>query len=241
MNYRRKAHITLIIILLLALALLNTSNSAANVNITPGDWLSYEVYTSSNTVNDFYGASFAYYGNWSVIVGDEINFNITSVQESVINGTLFLGNELQNTTFTDVRVIDTAFGLSIGIYPWNGGLIANSSDWDNIISSIQGTNTTFEEINQYIYSISGVRETYTVMHFNTVNYFEQNSSLYYHKESGVLLKGYTAFGLYELEILLGNTSLTISPYTEPESTNIYLFLSSLGLLSTALIIKKKRK
>ena len=159
--------------------------------------------------------------------------------ESEINGTLFFGNDLKNTTFVDVRNIDTAFGLGIGIYPWNGGLIANSSDWDNIISSIQGTNTTSEQIDKYIYSIAGVRQT--VMHFHTENYFGQNSSFYYHKESGALLKAYTAFGLYELEIFLGNTSLVVNPFVEPEPTSTYLFLSSFCLLSIAYMFRKKRK
>ena len=108
------------------------------------DWLKYQVLASSDTENMFFGnwPPGYYYGNWSVMLDDLIMFNVTSVISSEINGTLYLGNTVNHTIFYDVRNVDVAFGLGLSIYPWNGGFIANESDWDNIELQVQGTNTT---------------------------------------------------------------------------------------------------
>ena len=61
------------------------------VELEVGDWLIYEVLESNETENVFYGAfpPLTYFGNWSVVVGDKIVFNLTSITEESINGTLF--------------------------------------------------------------------------------------------------------------------------------------------------------
>ncbi len=214
---------------------------SACTNIDAGDWLSYNVVSASDTINDFYGTfpPGTYYGNWSVVIDDIISFNITSVQDGVVNGTLFFGNALENETFYNVRNMDTAFGLGLGIYPWNGGFLANSSDWDNIMSSIQATNTTVTIVDNYNHPIEGDLNTYSVIHFNTSDYYGQFSNFYYHKESGVLLKALTSFGLYELEISLNATNLELDPYIETVKTNIPLIIYSIFLLPALSMIKKK--
>lgn len=236
----------MILTLVFLFNLADTGFISATTGINSGDWLSYDVINASDTINDFYG-SFppgTYFGNWSVISGDFINYNLTSVLDGVLNGTLFFGNEINNVSFFDVRNTDTAFGLGLGIYPWNGGFFANSSNWGNILSSIDGTNTTVNHMGGLNFTINEIQNTYSVIHFNTSNFYGQYSSFYYHKDSGVLLKAFVSFGLYELDISLCATSLFLEPYSEPpntETTNMSLivFLSSIFLLSAVVGLKKK--
>lgn len=223
--------------------LLNGNAISAEIELGPNDWLSYTVVNASDTVNDFFG-SFppgTYFGNWSVLSGDEMNFNVTSVTEDTINGTLFIGNELDNVTFTDVRNIDTSFGLGLGIYPWSGGFFADSSDWDGISTLIQGTNTTVTSIGCYEYTFEKEQTTISVIHFNTTNYYGQFSSFYYHKATGILLKAYTSFGLYELEITLNVTNLNLETQNCAETSTTNTFLISFILFSVIYLIKKKTK
>jgi len=216
---------------------------SANIEVSSGDWLSYDVVTASDTINDFYGTfpPGTYYGAWSVAEEDRINFNVTSVHDGVINGTLFFGNELDNVTFFDVRNMDTAFGLGLGIYPWSGGFLANSTGWDNIISSVVGTNTTVTQIESYDHTIARKQNAYSVIHFNTSNYYGQYSSFYYHKSSGVLLKALTSFGLYELGISLNATNLELEHYAETVTTISPVVLFSIILLPALSLLKRKRK
>lgn len=227
------------------LALSQSSNlPSAAVEVIPGDWVSYQVVNASDTVNDFFGTfpPGTYYGNWSVIPGDKIDFNVTSVQEGTINGTIFFGNEMDNETFTNVRNIDTSFGLGLGIYPWNGGFFADPADWDNVISSIEGTNTTVTYVDCYNLTIGAEQKTYSILHFNTTNYYGQFSNFYYHKTSGVLLGAFTSFGFYELEIILDDTSLYLETSSCSETSTTNLVIVSLALLILPVIyITKKRK
>ena len=221
---------------------LNANNTLAYFKVSTGDWLSYNVVSASDTINDFYGVfpPGTYYGAWSVIVEDNVIFNITSVEDGVINGTLFLGNEIENITFYDVRNIDTAFGFGLGINPWNGGFLANSTDWNNIIESIEGTNTTVTYIDDYNHTYKGEQEVYSVVHFNTTNYYGQYSSLIYHRSSGVLLKAFSSFGLYELEISLNTSNLELEVYTETVTTDLLVVLVPfLAIAVTYNLMKKK--
>ncbi len=222
--------------------ILSNNNTSANLEVNAGDWLSYEVVSASDTVNDFYGVfpPGTYYGAWSVVVDDNVHFNITSVEDGVINGTLFFGNELENVTFSNVRNIDTSFGLGLGIYPWNGGFLANSTDWDNIIQSIEGTNTTVTHIDNYTCTYEGEQEAYSVVHFNTTNYYGQYSSLFYHKSSGILLKAFSSFGLYELEISLSTSNLVLEVYSESVTTSLIVTIFPILTITAIYILMKKR-
>ena len=234
--------------LLLLLSVQVTANALPKVLINVDDWLSYDVVSASETINDFYGnfPPGTYFGNWSVISGDKINYNISSVQEAEINGTLFFGNLDVNYTFTDVRNIDVAFGLGLGIYPWSGGFLADASNWDNIISSIDGTNTTVNQILGLNFTINKLQKQYSILHFNTSNFYGQYSSFYYHRDSGVLLNAFVSFGSYELNISLNSTSLELEPYKEPATTDtahmgLVMFISSIFLISTVSIFRRKTR
>lgn len=207
-----------------------------------GDWLSYEVIGASDTINDFYGTfpPGTYYGNWSVEAGDVIDFNITSIQDPSINGTLFFGNENDNITFYDVRNIDTAFGIGLGIYPWNGGFLAESSDWDAIITSVQGTNTTVTHIDYHEHILKGMEVTYSIIKFNTTDYYGQFSNFIYHKESGILLEAYTSFGLYELEISLTATNLSLETNISTETTDLYVILPFIFFVPIFSLVKRRK-
>lgn len=242
----RKLSPLILVITYLFVIFLSNYSVSANVGVSSGDWLSYKVVSASDTVNDFYGTfpPGTYYGAWSVVADDSIIFNITSVHDGVTNGTLFFGNELDNVTFYDVRNVDTAFGLGLGIYPWSGGFLANSTDWDNILSSVVDTNTTVTQIESYNLTIAGMQNSYSVIHFNTSNYYGQYSSFYYHKSSGVLLKAFTSFGLYELEISLDIANLEINPYTETpytETVTVSMFILLLSIISLPALSMLKRK
>jgi len=231
---------SLLVILLYILTFFSLTSIATSTELDIGDLLTYEVLESSGTENVFYGTwpPGTYFGNWSVVPNDQIRYNITSITETDINGTLFLGNTLTNSSFYNVRNIDLAFGLTVGIYPWNGGFLANSSDWENIESQIQQTNTTIDEISNFEQIINGENEFYEVILFQTSDYYGQFSTLYYHGSTGVLLKAHTSYGLYELSIQLISTSLEI----ESQTKTVYIALASVlvifPLISIFKIMKK---
>ena len=227
------------LIVFLFLAPNSISQATATVDLTAGNWLSYEVLESSETENMFFGTSptYTYFGNWSVVTNDTITYTVSSITEVSINGSLFLGNLSTNSTFTNVRNVDTAFGLSIGIKTWNGGFLANASNWSSIQSEIQSTNTTVEELSNFELSINDNILFYDVMKFNTVDYYGQNTTLCYHLASGILLKAITSFGFYELSIRLKTTDLVIEGYTKRVAMDISLVLMALLLIPSLKLIK----
>ncbi len=220
---------------------LNFQSVTASIELELGNLLSYEVLEASDTENVFYGASptFNYFGNWSVTAGDFIQFLIMSVTEANISGYLFLGNSTTNTTFINVRNVDTAFGLTISIGTWNGGFFANASDWQNIQSMVQSTNTTTEEVRNFEHSISDAPKFYDVMKFDTVDYYGQYTTLYYHSTSGVLLKGITSFGFYNLSIELRGTNLEIEGFTKRVSMDFSYLILITAFVPILRLMKKR--
>ncbi len=223
------------------LIIFNSNPILANPNLKTDDWLSYSVLSASETTNAFFGnfPPGTYYGEWSVVDGDNINYNITSVRENEINGTLFLGNVSNNVTFFDVRNIDVAFGLTLGIYPWNGGFLANASNWETIQTLIQGTNTTVTEIDNFNHEIEGEQHFYSVIQFNTSNYYGQFSLLHYHSTSGVLLRASTSYSLYELSISLSSTSLELEVQTQTAGTKLVSLLPIMLLILAFPIFRRR--
>lgn len=220
--------------------LTSISGSTSSIALQPGDWLQYSVFDSSESVNLFYGAwpPGEYYGNWSAKVGDNIFFNISSVTKTSINGTLSIGDYV----FSNVRNIDVASALSLSIYPWLGGFFANASDWDNILSSITGTNTTVTLNSSYVKEINNQLFTFSVKIFNTTNYYGQYSTFYYDELTGVLLEGQTSFGSYHLGLRLVSTSLftqqTSNTSTFPTSFSNILYLIS--ALIPIMVLKRRQ-
>ena len=202
------------------------------------EWVDYTVIDTSNDTNMFFGAwpPGHYLGNWSVAVGENIKYTITSSDNVSINGTLTLGNY----TFTDVRNVDVASALIISIYPWNGGFFANSSDWENIKTQLEDTNTIIEEESNYSHLINTLNRYFQIIKFNTSDYFGQTSLFFYDKESGILLYAKSCFGNYSLHISLSLTSLEIGLPSKTSSLD-YLSVLSISLILFIMVILKKKR
>jgi len=243
MNKMKAVRISItLVFLFFVCSMTNLSNNISSfANLENGDWLKYQVNASSDTINDFYGnwPPGTYYGNWSVVPEDQIMFNITSIQGDEINGTLFIGNKINNSIFYNVRNIDIAFGLGLSIYPWFGGFLAEESNWDDILSDIQNTNTTAEQLSDYEHSVNNITNIYEVRRFDTEDYYGQFSEFYYHISTGILLRAYTSYGAFELNISLVSTSIEIDSYTAKTAKNFTSVLIVIVLISSILLIRKK--
>ena len=238
----RKNFLLIVIFLISFYFILLTSNGfSQKLSVDSNDWLKYKVLASSNTENMFVGnwPPGHYYGNWSVEPEDLIIFNVTSVNPYEINGTLFLGNTINNTEFYNIRNVDVAFGLGLSIYPWNGGFFANESDWNNIELQVQEANTTIDNLPNFEHTLNGILNSYKVKFFNTQNYYGQNSSFHYHSDTGILLKAFTSYGSYELNITLVSTSLEIDPNIQTTGFGFGLTIVFIPLFSVILLLKRK--
>jgi len=237
-NNNKSMLLKLIIFCIVLSCLISIKNVKSSSFLQIGDWLEYEVTGSSNTTNLFYGAwpPGYFFGNWSVSVGEKISYSITSINNISINGTLIIGNY----TFQNVRYIDIASALAISIYPWNGGFIANSSDWDNIEDVIAETNTSMTKFSNYETLINGSSRFFDVELFTTTDYYGQNSLFHYDGVSGILLGATTSFENYSLEISLILTSLDLGSPTKTVTVNL-LTGSTVIFSSLIIVITRRRK
>jgi len=237
-NNNKSMLLKLIIFCIVLSCLISIKNVKSSSFLQIGDWLEYEVTGSSNTTNLFYGAwpPGYFFGNWSVSVGEKISYSITSINNISINGTLIIGNY----TFQNVRNIDIASALAISIYPWNGGFIANSSDWDNIEDVIAETNTSMTKFSNYETLINGSSRFFDVELFTTTDYYGQNSLFHYDGVSGILLGATTSFENYSLEISLILTSLDLGSPTKTVTVNL-LTGSTVIFSSLIIVITRRRK
>ena len=222
---------TNLVLLLFSSVLIHAGSS---YSVVPSDYLLYNVVDSSSTTNYFYGAwpPGHYFGTWSVEAGDKIMFNITSVTDMTINGTLTLGN----VTFTDVRNIDIGSALALSIYPWMGGFIANSSDWTNIEQLVENTNTSIS-VEQITYSVNDNNITLIARIFEVSNYYGQYSKLIYDNNTGILLEGTTSFSNYRLSLSLEFTSVKLTAQTQ-KTLWAPILLSAFSVVIVAIILRK---
>jgi hypothetical protein len=208
--------------------------------IEKDEWVDYTILESSSGTNFFYGAwpPGHYFGNWTISEGENIHYTITSSDTIGINGTLEIGNY----TFYDVRNIDIASALALSIYPWNGGFFANSSDWLAIKTQIEDTNTTIEESSNLEHKINDLYRYFDVIKFKTTDYYGQNSSFFYDKESGILLSAKSYFGNYLLNISLSLSSLELGfPSKTYTLKNTYAFSYVLFFLAIIFLKRKSWK
>lgn len=213
-----------------------SANTESSSLINNGDWFEYVVLEASNTTNAFFGAwpPGINYGNWSVQEGDQIKFQITSIEGERINCSLYLGNY----SFVNIRDIDAAVALTLSIYPWNGGFIANASEWDQIEQQIENTNTTQTILDQYQHTINNTLEQFKARIFNTTDYNGQKSLFHYHDETGVLLEASTSFGNYSLNVSLISTSFELEDKQGTFSLNFPIFLLIVSVIPITLIFKR---
>ena len=230
-NMLKKTIFTNLVLLLFSSFLVCAGSS---YTIIPSDYLIYNVMDASSTINYFYGAwpPGTYFGTWSVKEGDKVMFNITSVTSNSINGTLTLGN----VTFSNVRNNDVGSALALSIYPWMGGLIANSSDWDDITQLVENTNTTIS-VEQITHFVNGDNLTLVARIFEVSNYYGQYSKLIYDNETGILLEGITSFSNYLLSLSLEFTSIELN--IQAQKTMWTPLLVSVFSVVIVVILKKR--
>ncbi|MBA7585274.1 hypothetical protein ES708_27249 [subsurface metagenome] len=204
------------------------------IDIDIGDTVTYNVVTSSETTNAFWGSwpPGTYFGDWSVSASDNVSYTILGDIDTDYVGNIQLGNY----TFENVRDVDLASGLVISIYPWNGGFFANFSDWDSIESSVVSANTTIENKNDYNLVINGEQHTFNAKIFHVQNYYGQYSDLYYDTTTGLFLNGTSSFGNYSLSLVLSKTTFEV----ELISVKAYLDFQLILITLPVLIILKKR-
>ena len=211
--------------------------SGLAISFEINDWVEYTVLEANNGTNFFYGAwpPGKFFGNWSVVEGETIRFDITSSDIYGINGTLVTGNY----TFNDVRNIDVASALTISIYPWNGGFFTNSSDWLSIRTQIENTNTTIEEDSNIRYEINRQVRYLEIIRFNTINYYGQNSTFCYDKHSGVLLKAKTSFNNYLLNVIISKSSLELGLSSKTSNLNFNNLFPYTLIFIAILLLRRK--
>ncbi|MHA1668083.1 MAG: hypothetical protein ACTSUR_05435 [Candidatus Heimdallarchaeaceae archaeon] len=214
-------------------------SSDRNFHPQIGYWMEYSVLNSSRTINAFYGAwpPGNFFGNWSVNVGDYIEFEVEASNEDEINGSITLGS----TTFYHVRNIDVASALALSIYPWNGGFFVNVSTWAEIPLLLEGTNTTIKKVSNYEQIVNETNSFFTIELFETINYYGQNSTFKYDYDTGVLLYAYTSFGNYLLEISLLASNFLLGTSSQTKTIHFPAIFSSLFFPSLFLVYRRCKK
>ncbi|MHA1304039.1 MAG: hypothetical protein ACTSQE_09760 [Candidatus Heimdallarchaeaceae archaeon] len=235
MKTEKKISLILVLLAFFSVISLISQGDYQIANFTVNDYLGYTVISSSNSTNAFFGAwpPGHYFGDWNVTIGDTVWFNITSITNTEINGTLVLGDSI----FSNVRNIDVASALAFSIYPWLGGFIANASDWSTIEQTIEGTNTTVTVEENFEIIINSNHRLTTVRKFVVNNYYGQYSELIYDNNTGVLIKGYSSFGGYSLGVEIDKTSIEIGK----EKTKSLIYTPMVGVLAFLLLIKTRIK
>ena len=239
MNYKKFQQISMFFLFLSIFVVSSLSLSAADETInkiTEGDWFEYLVLDASNTTNDFYGSwpPGMFYGNWSIMEGEKIKFIVLSIEGRIRNCSLILGNY----SFENIRDIDAAVALTFSIYPWNGGFIANASEWDKIEQQIENTNTTQIISKKYEHIINNTSEKYRARIFNTTDYNGQKSLFHYHDETGVLLEASTSFTDYSLHVSLTSTSFKLEDYKGTFSLDFPIYFMIVCVIPIMLIVKR---
>ncbi|MHA1143164.1 MAG: hypothetical protein ACTSRW_00325 [Candidatus Helarchaeota archaeon] len=131
--------------------------------------------------------------NLTGTLNPDVNYTFGQINNGKLIGNLSIGNE----TFHDVGQEEIGSNLMLGYYPTQFGLIA-STDWnsnkDAFINGIESAASYGTEFEYYgIYD----NTTHVVFYvFQNDSYFDtwQNTTLVYHKQSGVLLHADTSFG-----------------------------------------------
>ncbi len=136
------------------------------------------------------------YINYTLDYHDPTNFTYPSA------GTIEIGNLTTQTNNTKIAEV-----LIFSIYGWFPGLVTSSSSWNDqqqaAQEAAQGQFTlgTVERID-IVYNYTGIsRQAINFTYNQDPNLGNQNTTLIYDKESGVLLEGYTELQFLTLYVL----------------------------------------
>jgi hypothetical protein len=178
---------------------------------------------------------------FSATIGSIINYTVTSYDPTNFThpslGEIKIGNLSTQTTNNNTGEV-----LALSIWGWFPGLITSSSDWElqkeTALKAAQGEGTLGTlDIQEFTFNYSGIsRSAIEFNYFQDPSVGNQNSTLIYDKETGVLLEGYTElqfFSLYKLRLRLvysdliseSNSNLTINPFLISLLTIISIGLS----------------
>ena len=143
--------------------------------------------------------------------------------------------------------------LILSVWPWIPGLVAHTN-WTWQIDTFKSANTGFfeGEINYNLsttYAVGNFERTAVSFDYKqNITKGNQNTTLIYDKETGVLLYGFSEIqflNYYVIELKLDSSSLvTQSNVPKTNSTPIDTFYSFLGLMTLAVVfvlVKNKRK
>ena len=182
-------------------------------------------------------------------IGSSIIYNVTSENKNNFthpNSGLF---SFGNTSNYETDNNDIALLLALSIYPWAPGLITEASNWTQIISEA----TLVAETSPYLKGSLSVDKSYQHDYKGSNRYAvkfdfvqdspgNQNTSLIYDSETGILLYGSSEFyfsNLYKIKLELESSTLIIIPTTNTSGFELSILL--MGIITLNLIRIQKRR
>lgn len=184
---------------------------------------------------------------FSATIGSIINYTVTTYDPTNFthpsSGEIDIGNLTTQTTNNKTGEV-----LALSIWGWFPGLITSSSDWElqkeTSSKSAQGEWTLGSlDTQEFTFNYSGLsRSAIKFSYVQDPSVGNQNTTLIYDKETGVLLEGYTELQFYIPYILRlklvysdliseSNSNLTINPF----------WISLLTIISISLFWRALRK
>jgi len=181
--------------------------------------------------------------------GSNINYTISSYDSANFtnpsSGVINIGNLTTQTTNNKTGEV-----LTLSIWGWFPGLITSSDDW-NLQKQVaqeaaQGQWTTGNlEIQELTYNYAGMlRKAINFTYQQDPNIGNQNTTLIYDMDTGVLLEGYTElkfFELYVLELILVNSDLIVKVNTNLTSQHIFTNLTTIVFVGLLWGLLRKKK
>lgn len=246
----QKKFISMILLINFFLISLIFNFSVMNTAITSNSMLSSNIWRLNNW-NETETLNFFPTANISAVIGSNVSYNITNVNEGnnthPNEGVFSIGNL---TLATDNPTIGS--NLAFSVWPWIPGLVAQTNwTWqineaniasnEGFLAGSMDITTVLNSSNSYNFNFIDFNRQ--VIEFNYHQNFpgNQNTTLIYDTETGVLLHGYTELyfdKLYFLELeLISSTLITTSNAIElvssTSSTSSSLTVSNSNTLNTS--------
>lgn len=186
---------------------------------------------SVNNTAQWYDAFFTFKGfytaNVNGILNPDLNFTVTGLNTTIINGTIRIGN----ASFTNVDQSEIGSNLMLSYYPHYIGLIADTNWSAQTIGFFAAIQANIG--NGYAFSVYSVTESpiYIMFRVHQLNnnwswWGWQNTTLIYAKSSGLLVFADTAFGTNETT----STHYTIGTYFDIFDPTIIEFVITIGTI-----------
>lgn len=177
--------------------------------------------------------------------GSQITYNITSSTDNATNPNSGLFS-IGNVSNLETDNYDLANQFTLSIYPWLPGFVANPNHWSDYETQAKDAASTLNgtiDVSQGIANASNdiFRTSYRFVFNQTPPDGNQNTTLIYDHDTGVLIYAYTEFyfgSLYIMEVELSSSTLvTGSNY---QQTPGFTLAIPIVLLITLGVLKKKK-